>query len=224
MKPYFEEDGCTLYLGDCRDILPGIHHADLLVTDPPYQLALASNGKSSGWGDLMNSAMFLAWVVGQAKRITHGSQGAAWVFCNWRGEPIVMKAAYEAGWPINSMLIWDKEWIGPGGTQGLRPSYEMIALFCQPAFAIPDRGLPDIWRVQASSKKPTGHPAEKPLPLFQRLIRETGARTVVDPFVGSGTALVAARSLGANAVGIEVEERYAEMAAKRLQQRELIGG
>jgi hypothetical protein len=59
-----------------------------------------------------------------------------------------MRAALDAGLPITSMAVWDKQWIGPGGSQGLRPSYEMFALMAQPDFAVKDRGIPDVWQSQ----------------------------------------------------------------------------
>ena len=124
----------------------------------------------------------------------------------------------EARWPIVSLMIWDKQWIGPGGPIGLRPSYEMVALFAQPGFAIADRGLPDIWRCQWSSVKPSGHPAEKPVELLSRIIIKSGGELILDPFLGSGSTLVAAKLNGRRAIGIEIEERYCEIAARRLAQ------
>jgi site-specific DNA-methyltransferase (adenine-specific) len=118
-------------------------------------------------------------------------------------------------------LVWDKEWIGPGGQRGLRPSYEVAALFCQPEFALSNRGLPDIWRSKWSSVKPSGHPAEKPVALLSKIIRESGRGLVLDPFTGSGSTLVAAKAEGCEAIGIEIEERYCEIAAKRLEQEVL---
>ena len=82
---------------------------------------------------------------------------------------------------------------------------------------------PDIWRHKWSSRKPNGHPAEKPVSLVSRMIRESGAQHVLDPFLGSGTTLEAAKQEGVSAVGIEIEERWCEVAAKRLQQGILLG-
>jgi site-specific DNA-methyltransferase (adenine-specific) len=122
--------------------------------------------------------------------------------------------------------VWDKEWIGPGGQQGLRPAYELVALLAQPDFTIPDRGVPDVWRCKVGSYKENGHPAEKPVSLVRRII-DTAAvpdnEVVLDPFMGSGTAAVAACTTGRRFIGIEAEERWCEMAVRRLAQTSLFG-
>lgn len=222
MNPYFEEKGITIYHGDCRDVLPSIAVADLVVADPPYLFGLASVEGKVGWGDLMNSAYWYAAWLSELKRITANSQGAAWVFNSWRSFPVLAKAAYDARWAIESLLVWDKDWIGPGGTRGLRPQYELVALFIQSDFAIANRSLPDVWRQKwMTTIGVTDHRAEKPEALIEKIIKESGGNTILDPFMGSGTTLVAAKNLGRNAVGIEVEERHCETAAKRLSQEVL---
>jgi DNA modification methylase len=226
VRAYYEQDGITIYHGDCREILPAMGSFDLVVTDPPYSFGMASTaqeGKSGSWADLMNAAAWYASWLAECRRITANRSGAAWVFNSWRSFPILARAAYEVGWGIESLLVWDKQWIGPGGMRGLRPSYELVALFAHSDFSLEDRGLPDIWQSKWSSIKPNGHPAEKPIALVSRLIRESGARNVLDPFVGSGTTLAAAKALGYTAVGIEAEERYCEIAAKRVSQGVLFG-
>jgi len=229
MTPYFERDGVSLFQGDALDILPTLRaqSADLVVTDPPYVIGAVSAGnmasKSGGWGDMMNSARwFRDWYL-MTKRILKPT-GAMWTFCNWRSLPVVMRAALDADWPIASVLVWDKEWIGPGGPVGLRPSYELVVLLPMPEFQIPDRGVPDIWRYKWASYKPTGHAAEKPVALMSRLIRESGLQSgalVVDPFVGSGTTLRAAMDCGCRGIGIETEDRNCEMVVGRLGQQVL---
>jgi site-specific DNA-methyltransferase (adenine-specific) len=230
VKPYYEDDRVTLYNGDCREIMPELSTVDLIVTDPPYSFGMASTfheGKNGGWGDMMNAASFYALILEQCYRVTENRQGAVWMFNSWRSLPILARAAFEARWPITSLLVWDKQWIGPGGQQGLRPSYELVALFAHSVFSLENRGLPDIWPCQWSSQRPNDHPAEKPVALVERIIREsltpadcckTVGHTVLDPFAGSGTTLRAALNLGHKAVGIEIEERYCEIAAKRMSQ------
>lgn len=223
-QPYYQDELVTLYHGDCREVLPSLSEIRLIVTDPPYVFGIASTaqeGKSGGWGDLMNSSVWYEAWLSEVKRLTSNASGAAWVFNSWRSFPVLARAAYGVGWPIESLLVWDKEWIGPGGSRGLRPSYELAALFVQPEFALSDRGLPDIWRSKWSSLKPNGHPAEKPVPLLAKLIRESGGGTVLDPFCGSGSTLVAAKQENCCAIGVEIEERWCEVTARRLAQGQL---
>ena len=144
--------------------------------------------------------------------------GAMWTFTNWRSLPVVMKAASDLGWPVTSVLVWDKDWIGPGGPVGLRPSYELVVLMAMPEFRIPNRSLPDIRTVKWSAYEPTGHPAEKPVALLEWIIRESlpGGGLILDPFCGSGSTLVAAGLAGCDAIGIEQEDRWVDIARERL--------
>jgi DNA modification methylase len=80
-----------------------------------------------------------------------------------------------------------------------------------------------IWPECLPDRKPTGHKSEKPVGLIKRLIAESGGDLILDPFVGSGTTLVAAKQLGRHAIGIEIEERWCEVAARRAEQAELAG-
>lgn len=226
VKPYYSDESVTLYCGDALDLLGEIAagSVDCVVTDPPYVIGAVSAGnlasKSGGWTDMMNSAGWFATWYRQVDRLLRHT-GSLWSFCNWRTLPVVMRAASDARLPVTSLMVWDKEWIGPGGTQGLRPSYEMVALLAKPGFAIPDRGVPDVWRYKVGSYKPNGHPAEKPVPLVARILRTCELRPgslVLDPFAGSGTTAMAARMLDLRCVVIEGEEPYCELIAKRLQQ------
>lgn len=93
-------------------------------------------------------------------------------------------------------------------------------LFAKPEFSLVDHsasGTGDVWRLGREHGK-TGHPAPFPLSLPMRVLLTTGSKTVLDPFAGSGTTLLAAKDLGRNAIGIEIEERYCEIAAKRCAQ------
>lgn len=221
MRPYYEDASVTIYLGDCREVLPTLSGVGVVVTDPPYVLGMAYAEGRVGWGDLMNSATFYAGWIRECLRLTVNRSGAVWVFTSWRAYPVMARASYEIPHKIESLLVWDKCWIGPGGSVGLRPSYELVALFAHPGFQVSDRGTPDIWRSPYSSQREHGHPAEKPEDIMQQIIAAGGEGTVLDPFTGSGTTLVAAKNLGRKAVGIEIEERYAEIAAERCRQEVL---
>ncbi len=225
--PYYQDEQTTIYHGDALEVMDDLAAGsiDLIVTDPPYIIGAVSagslNSKAGGWQDMMNSAMWFGAWYRKADRLLRRS-GAMWSFCNWRSLPVVMRAAIDAGLPITSTLVWDKQWIGPGGSQGLRPSYELACLFAKPDFAIPDRGVPDVWQHRTGSYKENGHPAEKPVDLMRRLIRTSGnAGLVLDPFMGSGTTVVAAQTEGVRAIGIEADEKWCEVTAQRLSQGDL---
>lgn len=211
-----------IHTGDCLDIMRKMRTAsvDLVITDPPYGINTKSDGggKLSPWGDLCNSAFWYAAWIGECRRVLKDS-GALWSFLNWRSLVTFQKAACDIGWPIESLLVWDKEWIGPGGVRGLRPSYELVALFACEKFSIVDRGIPDIFRAKWSSIKPTGHPAEKPVALINHLLEISSAKTgqvVLDPFMGSGTTLVAASQKNIDCIGIELEAFWCESAERRI--------
>lgn len=233
MKPYFEDGLVTLYHGDSLDILPTLPQGTVsaVVTDPPYVIGAVSAGnmgsKAGSWGDMMNSSLwFSSWYREVNRLLRH--DGSFWSFCNWRSLPVVMKAAMDAQMPMTSVMVWDKQWIGPGGPQGLRPSYELCALLAKPGFMVKDRGIADVWQHKVGSYKIHGHPAEKPEGLVRRILAACELEQgdlVVDPFNGSGTTAAAARSLGLRFIGIETEERYCDMAARRLSQATLdLGG
>lgn len=226
---YYADDLVTIYHGDALELLPELAAgtARAVVTDPPYVIGAVSAGslasKSGGWADMMNSALwFTTWYRECARVLRH--DGAIWTFCNWRTIPVVMRAAAAARLPVTSLAVWDKEWIGPGGAQGLRPSYELVALLAKEGFAVPDRGVPDVIRHKTGSYKPNGHPAEKPEPLVRRILGIHGLAAgdlVVDPFLGSGTTAIACRALGLRCIGIEADERWCEAAVRRLSHGEL---
>lgn len=227
MKPYYQDELVTIYNGDCRDVMSSISGANCVLTDPPYMFGMASTmheGKAGGWGDMMNSSSFYACLLRKFQKIVENRSGSAWVFNSWRSFPILARAAFDAEWPIESLMIWDKEWIGPGGMRGLRPSYEVCALFCCKEFQFLNRGQPDIVRSKwHPGNRQSDHPAEKPVALLMRII-ENSTKTgelVMDPFCGSGSTLVAAKQAGRKSVGIEIEEKWCEVAAKRLQQEML---
>lgn len=224
--PVLEHDDAFVYHGDCLDLLSTVRQnpgrADLVVTDPPYVIGAVSTGseasKSGTWHDMMNSAHWFATWYRTIRNDVLKPDGAMWTFLNWRSLPVVQRAAADAGWKIESLLVWDKDWIGPGGNIGLRPRYELVALLPGPEFVVPDRGIPDMVKFRWGPNKPSGHPAEKPEPLLRWIIETSGKRggLVVDPFMGSGSTLVAARDLGCPTVGIEQHVPWITKAGERL--------
>ena len=207
-----------LILGDAMEILPTLPKVDAVITDPPYGINTKSDGsgKLSPWGDLCNSAYwYAAWITEARKKLQPA--GALWSCLNWRSLVTFQKAACDINWPITSLMVWDKKWIGPGGNQGLRPSYELVALFANADFAIADRGLPDVQPFPVGSFKQNGHPAEKPIALMDFLVKHSPG-TVLDCFMGSGTTGVAAVSAGRSFIGVEQDEKWFDIACRRIEQ------
>lgn len=221
LRPYYRDPSVTIYHADSNDLLPQITSADLIVADVPYSFGLNSTEEGATWGDLMNASQVYTRWLREFRRLTEASNGAAWVFNSWRSFPVLARGANEARWPITSLLVWDKVRMGAGPLRGLRPRYELCALFMHEGFKIYNRRLTDIWPEPIAHRKPTGHKSEKPVGLIKRIIAESGGNLILDPFLGSGTTAVAAKQLGKRCIGIEIEERWCELAAKRAEKAEM---
>ena len=214
----------TLYLGESLEVMQTLGKVDAVITDPPYGINTKSDGagKLSPWADLCNAAFWYAAWQQQCRALIEGpmrdGKGCMWSFLNWRSMVTFQKAALDIRWPIESLLVWDKQWIGPGGTNGLRPSYELCALYVTGGFSIANRGLPDVQRWKWSSIKPNGHPAEKPVEGMEWLVTHSTqpGQTVLDCFMGSGTTGVAAVSLGRKFIGVEIDETFFDIACQRI--------
>jgi len=218
---YYRDSHITLYHADSNELLPDLTSVDLIIADVPYSFGLNSTDDGASWGDLMNASQIYTRWLREFQRLTTASNGAAWVFNSWRSFPTLARGANEARWPIISLLVWDKVRMGAGTLRGLRPRYELCALFMQEGFRIKNRRLTDIWPESLPHGKPTGHKSEKPVGLIKKIIAESGGDLILDPFVGSGTTLVAAKQLGKQAIGIEIEERWCEVAARRAEKAEV---
>ena len=205
-KPFYEDGSVTIYHGDCRELLPEIE-ADVLVTDPPYGMAY-----DSGWSKHRA-------IEGD------GDLGARdWVLDHWGNRPALVFGTWRLPRPeARTMLIWDK-----GDSPGMGdlslpwgPSYEEIYVRGD-GWSGPRKAgvLRHIGRTGADAKQ-IGHPTPKPLSLMVDLIGYCPAGVILDPFMGSGTTLRAAKDLGRKAIGIELEERYCQIAAERCSQEVL---
>ena len=200
-------------------LLMGGDKCDAVVTDPPYAFGLGSTNKmrtkGGSWHDMMNNASWFADLYRQWEKLI--DSGCIWVFTNWRSLPILMRAASDAGVGINNVMVWYKDWIGPGGPLGLRPTYELITLTVLGGKGIPNRGVEDFFTAQWASHKPTGHLAEKPEKLMKHLIEITECDLVYDPFAGSGTTAIAAEQLGRLCRMVEASEAYCSIILERMQ-------
>lgn len=206
-----------LWQGDCLEVMAELPpmSVDAVITDPPYMIGAISTGdasaKAGGWADMENSAWWYAeWLKLARRSLKH--DGFCCVFGNWRSLPTLLYAFSKIKWQVDSLLIWDKEWIGPAGPRQLRPTYEVVLFAGMPEAKIDNRSASDIYRCRwmAGNSKTTEHAAEKPVDLMRHLIRLTTNEgdTVLDCFMGSGTTGVAAHLEGRRFIGIEREHEY----------------
>jgi site-specific DNA-methyltransferase (adenine-specific) len=224
-KPYYEHAGITIYHGDCREILPHLPKVDLVLTDPPYGMDYQSawrTDKSKRLDKIANDERPFIWWIYDAFRLTIDG-GALVCFCDWRNEETFRIAIETAGYDVRNHLIWDREVHGMGDLTGsFAPQHDIAWFAAKGDFKLPGSRPKSVMRYQRLGGDELRHPNEKPVGLLQMLLRDLSHGGItVDPFMGSGTTIEAAKSLGIRAVGIELDERYCEIAARRLAQEVL---
>ena len=224
MKPYYQDDIVTLYHGDAREVLPALDIAPVvLLTDPPYssggyQEAGKANGSigTRGKAVIALDNMSTRGYQRLMREVLRGcpSVDEAYIFTDWRMWVYTFDALEDGGWRVRNMLVWDKGQMGMG--MPWRNQHELIAYAKRTPTKIMDGKRGNVLCVKRSGNKM--HPTEKPMDLCTALLDNSQPGIVLDPFAGSGTTLVAAKLLGRQAVGIEMDERHVETAAKRCGQ------
>lgn len=210
-EPYFADESVTLYHGDCLDLLPLIGEADHVITDPPYDEHTHASARIA-FAALESAALVSAAVVPLARRWSL-------FFC-----AVEQLADYRSGAPDRWVRagVWDRINPSPQLT-GDRPgqAVEGIAIFhANGRKRWNGGGTAGIWRHQVErGAARADHPTPKPLALMRELVSlfTDPGDLILDPFVGSGTTGLAARMEGRRAILIEREERYCEVAARRLE-------
>ncbi len=215
-KPCYDHAGIRIFLGDCREILPTLEPVDAMITDPPYGISHKSSHGASWEGTEIQGdgcTTIRDWAWNQCKEKPRAAFGISW---KQRPPPDVRMtliwnkgAAFGAGdLTIPWKPSWEEIYIGGKGWLGRRDE----GVLCGPCEPSWESG-------PAHDGNGRKHPHQKPVWIMSRLIEKLpDAQTIIDPFCGSGTTLIAAKLLGKIAIGIEIEEKYAEIAARRLQQ------
>ena len=245
MRPYYDEDGIQIYHGDVFEIIEAASPVDAIITDPPYSSGGLFRGDRTGKstvdkyvntgtaayrpefaGDNRDQRGFLAWVSlwCGAARMKTAAAGNLLIFTDWRQLPTVTDAIQAGGWVWSGVGVWDKK-EGRPHHNGFRACAEFVVHGRNGPGGNPtpdDAYLDGI----ATCPPPRGdarvHITEKPAGALQWLVPicpEGG--TVLDPFMGSGSTLLAAKRLKRKAIGGDVDERWCEIAAERLRQRSL---
>ena len=224
MKPYFQREGITIYHGRCEDVLPSIKSAsvDVVLTDPPFFMP-ATHYQSRvdwqrSWADTSVLATFWRSILDTAVPLLKRS-GHFLTFCNGDSYPVFYPEMYRRFDYLKS-LVWDKGHVGLGRVWRNQHELVIAARWNDAVFIEDGRLRSDVMTYKATPSADREHPVEKPPALLAHLIQPTCPidGVVLDPFMGSGTTIRAAMDLGRRAIGIEGEERYCEIAAKRLQQ------
>jgi DNA modification methylase len=216
VKPYYCDNAVTLYHGDCLEITEWLA-ADVLVTDPPYGIDWVQPAYSFTQGgnvyetrrddgianDTSTAARDAACKAMQGKpQVVFGSPLLA--------PPAGTKQVLTWKKPLNSGLF--------GTVGGFRRDTESIYLLGPWPKMPPDHSSIVVTGGSVNAAGFVGHPHAKPVGLLESLILRCPPGSIADPFAGSGSTLVAARNLGRKSIGVELEERYCELIAKRLDQ------
>ena len=249
MTPYYQDSACTIYHGDCREILPTMRteSVDVIWTDPPY-------GHSNFDGDLQSARVGIKGarqrapepidndngramrevvdeMLRQAARVLKADCCCCCCCCCGGGGPKptfawLAERMDRDGLSFFHSVIWDKTARGPGMGWRFRRDHEMLMVAHRKGGKLSwqdsEKSASNIMRFHPPTNRL--HPNEKPLDLVLQFLFLTlpTAGLVLDPFMGSGTTLRAAKDLGRRAIGIDLEERYCEIAAKRLAQEVFI--
>lgn len=247
LMPYFTDGLRTIYHGSCDDLLPQFSAGTFsgVVTSPPYNLGVNPYGQFGNWKDGQKRGGNDSWAGVSAGGIDYGrakdsipyDQYKAWQHgvlkeC-WRlikdtgamfyvhkprpqKETLLTPLELNPGLPVRQIVIWDR---GSGFNRvptNFVPSHEWVMILAKPAFRLTTRAIDDVWRIAPETGN--SHPAPFPAALADRAISSFDCCSVLDPFCGSGTTLVAAKQRGIAAVGFEVNEEFCEQAAERLRQ------
>lgn len=212
--PYYQDDHVTLYHGDCREILPALR-GDVVLTDPPYGIGL-------GYDVHDDSAEALEAII---RDVFPLMLDAAPVVAFTPGVANVNR------YPAPSwILAWVQENSGTGrGMWGFSVWQPVLVYGTDPYLKKGLGARPDVIKSASSGKeldqrKRWGHPCPKPEDGWRKIMLRVSpneGETIIDPFCGSGTTLDVAKYTGRKAIGIELSERYCEIAANRLGQEVL---
>jgi len=229
----------TFICGDTLDVMRKMPDScvDLVVTSPPYNLKNSTgNGMKDGRGGKWKNAALVngyshhndnlpheEYVAWQRACLTEmvrllKSDGAIFYNHKWRVQDGLLQDRHDivSGFPVRQIIIWKRKGginFNPGY---FLPTYEVIYLIAKPEFKLAPKAnaVGDVW--EFTQEMNNIHPAPFPIAFAERCISATTAKTVLDPFMGSGTVAVAAKRLGRDFIGIEISPEYCSLAEQRL--------
>ena len=226
--------------GNTVDVMNGLPEksVDLIVTSPPYNIGGFTKNKHGKWpgakladgydnyDDSMPDEKYVEWqrtCIDSMMRLL-ADDGAIFYNHKYRIKNGLLQDRSEIvdGFPVRQIIIWWRDGGINFNTGYFLPTYEVIYLIAKPDFKLNlgASGVGDVWRISQEQKNE--HPAPFPLELPMRCIKATNSKIILDPFCGSGTTLLAAKLLKRKYIGIDISEKYCELARKRVMQEPLI--
>ncbi len=225
--------------GDCLEIMQKLPDScvDLIITSPPYNLKNSTgNGMKDGRGgkwknaalvngyknhkDNMPHTEYVSWqraCISEMMRLIP-EDGAIFYNHKWRVQNGLLQDRYDIvkGFPVRQIIIWKRKGginFNPGY---FLPTYEVIYLIANKKFRLIPKAnaYGDVWEFKQETKNP--HPAPFPVDLIDRIISSTYAKTILDPFIGSGTTAISALKNNRQYIGIELSAEYVKMAEERI--------
>ena len=195
----------TIINQDCLEYMKTLPDKsfDLIVTDPPYGMDFQSNHRQEKHDKIANDLEFPLWIFDEFNRI---ARKAVYVFCRWDNIGAVP--------PPRSVIAWVKNNWSMGDLLHEHGRQWEACLFYPMEDHVFINRIPDV--IHADRTGNNLHPTEKPIELMKKIISANVGETVFDPFMGSGTTLVACKHLNRNCVGIEISEKYCKIAQERL--------
>ncbi len=236
MRPYYEQDGIAIYHGDAFEVLHELSGIGAVITDPPYSSGGAFRGdrtvstvtkyvrsdtaayRPEFAGDTRDQRSFTVWCAMWLNAARQASISGAVLasFIDWRQLPTLTDAVQAGGWLWRGLATWHKP--GIRMQRGRFSASAEYVVYGTNGETVDHDGCPqNVFACQPESDKE--HIAQKPETVLHWVMGTVPpGYTVLDPFMGSGTTLVVAKARGHRAIGIDVDERYCEIAARRLSQ------
>ncbi len=205
---YYSDDFVAIYHCDCLTIMSQTGSVDLVLTDPPYGMRFQSNYRKIKHSKIEGDWGFPVDIIPELQRI---ATRAVYVFCRWDNLSQLPKP--------KSVLVWVKNNWSMGDLKHEHGrQWEAICFYPQDQHEFIFR-IPDVIMSKRTGNEE--HPTQKPTAVFSTIIQANVGNLILDPYMGSGTTLRAAKDLGRRAIGIEIEEKYCEIAANRCRQEVL---
>jgi len=237
VKPYYQDEWVTIYHGDCREILPHLTNIDMVFTSPPYNMGNTTGGGCTYTG---NGARFRLGYDSSSDNLPEDEYAAfqkqvllqCWktltesgaIYYNHKPRvlnyEVQLPIVFNPGLPLRQVVIWNRRGGSSFGEGHYVGNCEWILIFAKKEFRLLSKSASatgDIWDIP-EEREGLGHPAPFPIALPSKAILTTNAAIILDPFAGSGSTLLAAKKLNRQSIGIEISERYCEIAARRCSQ------